>query len=290
MSHYPLRSLEDLADPSHATFVADQSFSRLSRYVFIVGLVVLIYDHRLTLETEVKLMWSAKLRPGTYWFFAVRYIALSANIGVAVFNFSNLPHEVTLIEATLSIRVFAMYGRNIWVLWASITFGKHANIPAVPGLAGCHEIYANAKCGGDLDGNMSTFISPLILGTSLISDYLIQPRVRYTRVCADRPSGMNSVYIAVVSEDGHRRLMVLANLANVLTYLGDGLIAGFLSWFTTRLVFAQLATDPVDTTKVQFMEMGRASIDDTLDTEIIQFTEMGSTSIDDESRSKTQAM
>ncbi|KAJ7876765.1 hypothetical protein B0H14DRAFT_3787532 [Mycena olivaceomarginata] len=282
MSHYPLRSLEDLADPSHATFVADQSVHDIIDHIWLLRAnkvlqstvtlrlhFVLIYDHRLTLETEVKLMWSAKLRPGTYWFFAVRYIALSANIGVAVFNFSNLPHEVTLIEATLSIRVFAMYGRNIWVLvcllsaicvigtlglWASITFGKHANIPAVPGLAGCHEIYANAN-------------------------------------------SLRSMYFG---------LMVLANLANVLTYyLGDGLIAGFLSWFTTSLSVAllsrlmlnlheagvaQLATDPVDTTKVQFMEMGRASIDDTLDTEIIQFTEMGSTSIDDESRSKTQAM
>jgi hypothetical protein len=50
---------------------------------------------------------------------------------------------------------------------------------------------------------------------------------------------------------------------------------------------ARIATNTVDTATVQFMEMGRTSIDLTLDTEMIQFTEMGSTSIDDESRSET---
>jgi hypothetical protein len=54
----------------------------------------LIYDHLLTLDAEVKFVWSAKLGPGTCWFLAVRYIALSANIGVAVYYFRDLDHEV----------------------------------------------------------------------------------------------------------------------------------------------------------------------------------------------------
>jgi hypothetical protein len=55
---------------------------------------VLIYDHLLTLGAEVKLIWSSKLRSSTGWFLAVRYIALSANVAVGVYNFGNLDHEV----------------------------------------------------------------------------------------------------------------------------------------------------------------------------------------------------
>jgi hypothetical protein len=61
------------------------------------------------------------------------------------------------------------------------------------------------RYGGDSGGNVSTLISASVLGTGLISNYLIQPRVRYTPVCADLPSGMHSGYIAVASEVGHRR-------------------------------------------------------------------------------------
>jgi hypothetical protein len=50
-----------------------------------------------------------------------------------------------------------------------------------------------------------------------------------------------------------------------------------------------IATNPVGTGPLRFIEMGNTSIGDTLDMEIIQFTEMGSTPIDNESRNRTQA-
>ncbi|KAJ7876739.1 hypothetical protein B0H14DRAFT_3787515 [Mycena olivaceomarginata] len=262
MSHYPFRALGDSADLDYTTLAFDH---RLSRYIFLAGLAVLIYDHLLTLDAEIKLIWSTKLRPGTCWFLVARYIALSANIGVTVYSFK------TLIEVTLSLRVFAMYGLNIWVLvcllsaicvigtlglWASITFGQQPEIPAVPGLVGCHAMYTNAN----------SLRAAGTWGAILVCD-----------------------------------LLVFA-----LTF-GDDLLAGFLSWFTTSLSVtllsrlmlnlheaasgaARINTNTVATLEtIRFTEMGNTSIGDTLDIEMIRFTEMGSTAIDDESRSGTQA-
>ncbi|KAJ7855654.1 hypothetical protein B0H13DRAFT_2357738 [Mycena leptocephala] len=96
-----------------ATFARDL---RLYRSVVLAGLVPLIYDHTLTLATEVKFIWAAKLRPSIYWFFALRYIGLAANIANCVLYFAELSRAEILVECTLIMRVFAMYGRNWWIL------------------------------------------------------------------------------------------------------------------------------------------------------------------------------
>ncbi|KAJ7876753.1 hypothetical protein B0H14DRAFT_2713881 [Mycena olivaceomarginata] len=324
MSHNPLRMLGDSAELDYAAFVFDH---RMIRYFFLAGLAFLIYDHLLTLDAEVKFVWSAKLGPGTCWFLAVRYIALSANIGVAVYYFRDLDHETcvkmlwvwdvlllsqeALIETTLSLRVFAMYGLNKWILvcllaavgvmgsvglWASVTYGQHANIPAVPGVVGCHALYTAtvARSAGTWEALVVCDI--LVFALTVRRAYIQRASPLYAGSLIQRMATDGSMYFGII---------VLANLANVLTfYLGHGLVPGFLSWFTTSLSVTllfrlmlnlqeagapRIATNPVDTETVRFMEMGRTSIDDTLDTETIRLAEMGSTSIYDESRSGTQA-
>ncbi|KAF7368408.1 hypothetical protein MVEN_00163200 [Mycena venus] len=111
MSDSPLQAFQDSTDLDYTTFTSDY---RIYRYVFLACLVIVIYDHLLTLSTEE-----------------------------------------TLIEATLSIRVFAMYGRNIWVLIPLLALaciimplavvgivkaGPAQNL-AAPGLNGCNTPY-----------------------------------------------------------------------------------------------------------------------------------------------------
>ncbi|KAJ6507045.1 hypothetical protein C8R45DRAFT_971375 [Mycena sanguinolenta] len=98
------------------TFVQDQ---RLRRSVFLAGLVVLCYDHLLTLGSEVQHIWVPRLKRSSAWFLLVRYIALISNIALAAYFLGNLSPEnyllvlqETLVEATLAIRVCAMYGFN----------------------------------------------------------------------------------------------------------------------------------------------------------------------------------
>ncbi|KAJ7025674.1 hypothetical protein C8F04DRAFT_1268968 [Mycena alexandri] len=118
-------------DPSGLGYVTFYFDHRIYRCFFLVGLTILIYDHLLTLGTEVKYIWSRRLRPSTCWFLAVRYVGLGASITISVFYFGDLSHEEVLIECewtctsvaslhgsagTLGLRVFAMYGLNIWIL------------------------------------------------------------------------------------------------------------------------------------------------------------------------------
>ncbi|KAJ7213227.1 hypothetical protein B0H12DRAFT_1242330 [Mycena haematopus] len=88
------QALQDATGLGYATFV---SRNAISRYVYLAGLVILVYDHLLTLGAEVKYVWSTKLRPSTCWFLALRYIGLVGNITVATWHFADLSHELDLV-------------------------------------------------------------------------------------------------------------------------------------------------------------------------------------------------
>ncbi|KAF7345330.1 hypothetical protein MSAN_01909900 [Mycena sanguinolenta] len=92
MSDHPLQGLQDPTDlGSNNTLTYD---SRIIRCFFLAALSILIYDHLLTLGAEVKYIWSSKLRPGTCWFLAVRYLGLCASIAVCPYYFVDLDDEV----------------------------------------------------------------------------------------------------------------------------------------------------------------------------------------------------
>ncbi|KAJ7932024.1 hypothetical protein B0H13DRAFT_2308179 [Mycena leptocephala] len=136
MSEYPQRTPVDPSGLGYATFYFDH---RIYRCFFLAGLTILIYDHLLTLGTEANYIWSRRLRPSTCWFLLVRYAGLAASITIFVFYFGDLSHErsVTsprgweallvlqevLVECTLGLRVFAMYGLNIWILICLLSAG-----------------------------------------------------------------------------------------------------------------------------------------------------------------------
>jgi hypothetical protein len=58
---------------------------------------ILIYDHLLTLESEVKWVWLPRHRLATYWFFLVRYMAIVATATYATFYFGDFLPEVCLL-------------------------------------------------------------------------------------------------------------------------------------------------------------------------------------------------
>ncbi|VDC05107.1 unnamed protein product [Peniophora sp. CBMAI 1063] len=104
------------------------------KYFFAAAMTMLFYDHLITFPLEVQVIWK---RPKTYLsflFILVRYYALLAVSVVAFAYFSTtmtrercghwmlfLPLGVTMPLALLpgilmSIRVYALYNRNIWIL------------------------------------------------------------------------------------------------------------------------------------------------------------------------------
>ncbi|KAJ7473079.1 hypothetical protein B0H11DRAFT_1993959 [Mycena galericulata] len=101
---------------------------RLRRSVFLTGLVVILYDHLLTLGSEIKHIWVRPVKRSSVWFLTFRYLALLSNLSMTVFFLGDFSPEscknlsttesyllVTqefLVGCTLSLRVCAMYGFN----------------------------------------------------------------------------------------------------------------------------------------------------------------------------------
>jgi len=259
MSDHPsgtLAVVNSTDDLDYATFASDH---RIYRSFFVAGLVILIYDHFLTLGTEVRHIWASKLRPSTCWFLAVRYTGLCASITISVFYFGDLGHEScvkmqlawevllvmqeVLVECTLGLRVFAMYGLNLWILacllsagglsaslalWAIFKYG-HPQMLSAPGLSGCHTAIPRTsafRLAGAWEAQLvcDTLVFALTVRRAYIQRHT---SARYTGTLVERMVTDGGMYFGII---------VLANLANLLTfYLGDVLLSGFLSWFTTSL-------------------------------------------------------
>ncbi|KAJ6489921.1 hypothetical protein C8R45DRAFT_1213327 [Mycena sanguinolenta] len=263
MSDYSLQNPTEL---DYATFARDH---RITRSVCLAGLAILIYDYFLTFGAEVKYIWSSKVRPGTCWFLAIRYLGLGANITICAYYFVDLDHEVCvkmtwawmllivflelLIEVSLTLRVFAMYGLNKWILasllsanaaltvvamFAIIEYGKHLDVDllARPGFSGCDMAYfprsVAAFPAGTWEGTL--FCDTLVFGLTA-RRALIQRKTSplYAGSLIERMATDGTMYY---------RMIVLASLANVLTfYIGDAVLSGFLCWFTTNLSLALLS-------------------------------------------------
>ncbi|KAJ6576155.1 hypothetical protein DFH09DRAFT_1311590 [Mycena vulgaris] len=217
-----------------ATFAWDH---QIYRYMFLSGLVVLLYDHFLTLETEINTIWLSKLRPSTCWFYAVRCATMERGLeGLLLL-------QETLVELTLGLRVFAMYGLNPWVtvtmglvgavagglgLWTVIEYGSPQML-TMPGLNGCHTAIPRATALRSAGGwEAQLLLDVIVFGLTVYCAYRDRSVIRQVPgSLVERMARDGAMYFGII---------VLANLANVLTlYLGDIMLAGILSWWTTSL-------------------------------------------------------
>jgi hypothetical protein len=255
MSEYPQGTPVDPSGLGYPTFFFDH---RIYRCFFLATLTILIYDHLLTLGTEAKYIWSRRLRPSTCWFLAVRYAGLAASITISVFYFGDLSHEScvklqlgweallvlqeVLVECTLGLRVFAMYGLNIWILicmlipgglsaslalWAIAKYGTPQMLSA-PGLSGCHTAIPRSsafRLAGAWEAQLAC--DTLVFALTIRRAYVERTSPLYTGSLIEKMLTDGGMYFGII---------VIANLANLLTfYIGDVLLSGFLSWFTTSL-------------------------------------------------------
>ncbi|KAJ7767733.1 hypothetical protein B0H16DRAFT_336467 [Mycena metata] len=310
MSDSRLQVSLDSTDLDYTTFTSDY---RIYRYVFLAGLVIAIYDHLLTFSTEVNYIWLTKLRPSTCWFLAARYIGLIGNILVSVFYFGALSHESDftsfqraasgcfweiliisqegLIETTLNIRVFAMYNRNIWVLVPLLVLVCISMILAVvgavklddpeqnlaaPGLNGCNTPYPRSTADHLAKAWMGILACDVLV-------FALTVRQAYMRHHRSKPYAGSLIPRMLKDGSMYFGVIVLATIANISTfYLGDILLSGFLSWFTSSLSLTLLCR-----LMLNLHEAGAARIDtlelNTLDLASIQpaATTMG-TRVDEE--------
>ncbi|KAF7373921.1 hypothetical protein MSAN_00604500 [Mycena sanguinolenta] len=248
----------------YATFSWDH---RITRYMFLCGFVILIYDHVLTLGSEVELIWRRLRRPSAIWFLVVRYIPLACSCVMAVFHLGNLSPErcstmehvlealmflqESLVDITLGLRVLAMYGfdRRVLVsmliisaisvglgLWTFIKFG-HPGMLTAPALNlnGCDTALPRATAHREARSwEVQLLADTVILGLTAYrayTDHEIMKLVEGSLIKRMMKDG--AMYFGII---------VLANLANVLMlYFGDILTAGMLAWWTTSLSVTLIA-------------------------------------------------
>ncbi|KAJ7278242.1 hypothetical protein C8J57DRAFT_1306273 [Mycena rebaudengoi] len=235
--------------------------------------VILIYDHLLTLESEVKWVWLPRHRLATYWFFLVRYMAIVAIATYATFYFGDFLPEVCvcskivialqcllfiqgfLVEVTLGLRVFAMYGSDMRVLavmtvpstvtgaliiWTIV--GLHSPGPVMltaPGFIGCHTVaQKSTSCllNPINDAHLLVGFASAWFGKLVCDFFVLVLTLGRAYVNRDIAQMMSDSLTTVMARDGklfNAAIIVLANLANVLTiYI---LLSEILCWFTTAL-------------------------------------------------------
>ncbi|KAF7334432.1 hypothetical protein MVEN_02272600 [Mycena venus] len=246
MAHYSIDAADDtpLLDP--ATFAWDL---RLYRSVVLAGLVLLIYDYTLTLATEVKFIWAAKLRPSIYWF---PRAALSHEVRVlcslrfrlsTIFSQSCAKMQLMwrsliviqemLIECTLIMRVFAMYGRNWWILiclvvvsalWPAFTLWHliKAGIPQIYSVSGI------SGTSGLAGAWVSQSVCDILVFLLTVRRAFVQREMypRYTGTLLWRMTADGAVYFGII---------IIANVANLATfYLCDDFCRGSSRAYPSR--------------------------------------------------------
>ncbi|KAJ7314361.1 hypothetical protein DFH08DRAFT_429984 [Mycena albidolilacea] len=150
--------------------------------------------------------------------------------------------QEVLIECTLGLRVFAMYGLNIWILicllsagglsaslalWAIVKYG-HPQMLSVPGLSGCHTAIPRSSAFRLAGAREAQLVCDTLVFVLTVSRaYVQRTSPLYAGSLIERMLTDGGIYFGII---------VIANLANLLTfYFGDVLLSGFLSWFTTSL-------------------------------------------------------
>ncbi|KAJ7494817.1 hypothetical protein B0H11DRAFT_2003499 [Mycena galericulata] len=224
---------------------------RLRRSLFLAGFVILLYDHLLTLSSEVRNIWGPKFKRSSAWFLLFRYVTLLGNLTMVPFflgdlsaesctNLSKIENYVLVVQeffigCSLSLRVCAMYGfnRRVFIslaiaalttvglgVWAVIG-PKNILETSVPG---CHVTTSKDQAfrvALAWEGQLVCDI--LILGLTLRRAYIY-----HHTVGLESPSLLRTMF-----RDGavYFGMICLVNMANiVMLYSGDIITAGSLAW------------------------------------------------------------
>ncbi|KAJ3723770.1 hypothetical protein C8R42DRAFT_640926 [Lentinula raphanica] len=216
----------------------------------------LYYDHLLTLDEEIKFIWSRPYHSSSWLFFLNRYFSFVGNIVIFLSMFfapsgpsSCHPWEqfqqffhasVQIIVAILlTMRVYALYGCNrhvavvlsgiivfgVCATAVSLTFSK-SSIATSPFPIGCHDTLnlKNAACSFNsvvsVGWELVLFYDTLLFSMTLLKAYQarFQPRIKEFNKLS---------LLRIIVQDGsiYFGIMVLTNFTNVLTFYISGHIS-----------------------------------------------------------------
>ncbi|KIK52290.1 hypothetical protein GYMLUDRAFT_265491 [Collybiopsis luxurians FD-317 M1] len=218
---------------------------QLANIMFSSALGFLYYDHLLTLDAEVRLIWTRPKNMSRYLFFINRYLSFFGNIVSAVSLFSTslsvsrcrsfeLFHEIFLtftqglVTSLLTLRVYALYGCNkifLSVVLGLIVLGVIASVcisilnrnsPSESTTSfhqGCHVLLSR-------DGAAKTAVAwEGILGVDTVLFLATLWKAYHNRLRPDVASLGVSLF-AIVVRDGSIYFLIITslNLANIISF------------------------------------------------------------------------
>ncbi|KAJ7860137.1 hypothetical protein B0H13DRAFT_2355744 [Mycena leptocephala] len=203
----------------------------------LISIVILCYDHLLTLESEITYMWKRPKRLSFFLFILIRYFSLLSNVAMLFPRFGNVPLESFLVNIILGMRIYAMYGfsKRVLIILCGVgltTFAlaawstRETSVPA--SVIGCD--FALSKDSAIREPPLSESLKnsgPLLgLAGAWEAQFLCDLSVfGFTIIRAYRqPIKTPGSILSFMVRDGalYFAALTLANLANILMYyFGD---------------------------------------------------------------------
>ncbi|KAJ7206839.1 hypothetical protein GGX14DRAFT_698344 [Mycena pura] len=214
-------------------------------YAHLVGTTFLYWDHLITLQMEIDLLWRRRSSLSAYCFFANRYFAFLAGILSASLPFLRvsattcwrlcLLREVSLVitqvlvTVIMIIRIYALFGRSRVVLYSMVVLVVAATAVIVYCFHSQHGY--ELKIGGGCDWEPSRHTAYRLAGpweALFAFDTVIFGMTLYSAYTTRRANGPSTSLHTLVVRDGamYFGIVALANLANIGTYyVQDGSVA-----------------------------------------------------------------
>ncbi|KAJ7481954.1 hypothetical protein FB451DRAFT_1237644 [Mycena latifolia] len=232
----------------------------LMNYTHLVGITFLYWDHLITLDNEINLLWRRRKALSACWFFLNRYFAFISGIPVAMLPFLTVSKQMclnltffrevallvtqTIVSIIMVIRVYALFGRNRRVLWFTLGLGSCAVGVTVWSVTGQHGSRPMVLGGCHFDIMQSTAFRLAGCWEALfIFDSVIFGLTIYNACITLRRMGTQGNLHTLVVRDGalYFGIMALANLANIATYyfarpVSPGSLAGFANCISVTMI------------------------------------------------------
>ncbi|KAJ6542484.1 hypothetical protein DFH09DRAFT_1322339 [Mycena vulgaris] len=236
---------------------------RLSRSLFLSGIVILFYDHLLTLGPEVQHIWRTTHTRSSMWFLCIRYFSFCGNIIMAVDTFGDFDAEASIwliivaqefiVGCTLFLRVYALYGLSRRILLGLlaagaviVSLGAWSVVPV--GLApvvrakapGCYEPQLKAQALRNPCVGMASAWAAELAGEIIVIGLTLHRAYTQGRGTASFTGALWRIII----RDGiiYFGMIGLVNTANILMFaFGDIYTSNSLSWFTSAISVAMIS-------------------------------------------------
>ncbi|KAF7303110.1 hypothetical protein MKEN_01274500 [Mycena kentingensis (nom. inval.)] len=212
----------------------------MMNYMRLVGAVFLYWDHFITLDREIDLLWRKPKCLSSYCFFANRYFAFLTAMPVAVIPFLSISQDAceqfciarevvivvtqTIIGAIMVLRIYALFARSKRVLYSLVALIAAALSVVVWSMQGQEGYYRRIVGGCHWTMSDDTAIRLAAPWEALfVFDATVFGMTVYNAITTRKANGPTPSLQTLVVRDGasYFGIVALVNLLNIVTYYVD---------------------------------------------------------------------